>query len=165
MTAASRTSHHSPASSDAAPASAAPCPVGAVLRMVALAMVVTAGVLAGVLFLMNRPDWWRGFAAASVASLLASAASAPAIAWGIRRARSKPELAAAGYFVAAALRATVSLGGAAAAVWLGGYPKTPTFLLALPFYFSLLGAETLLMTRALRTQPAGGAGAMEEDHA
>ena len=127
----------------------------ALVRTVGAALLAAAAVLSAVLFLANRPDWWRGFAAASVVSVLASAASVPVVAWGMRQGRSRPELSASAFLVGAAVRAGVSLGGAAVAFKLGGYPKEATLLLVVPFYFALLAAETYVMARSL--WKAGGA--------
>ena len=121
-------------------------------RAVAAAFVVTALLLLGALALLNDAAWWRGLAAATVATLMAAVATIPIIAWGMRVAPQRPELAAAAFFIATAARAVVTLGAAMLAIKLGGYPKTPTLLLVIPFYFALLAAETVCLARLLWTR-------------
>ena len=83
---------------------------GALVRAVALAFVVTGMLVAGALLLVGRADWWRGFAAATIVSLMAGVATVPIIAWALRIGASRPDLAAGAFFVAAAVRAGVALG-------------------------------------------------------
>jgi hypothetical protein len=49
-------------------------------------------------------------------------------------------------------RALVSLGGAVAAVLLGGYPRGATLVMVVPYYFSILAAETFAVARVLQQQ-------------
>lgn len=121
----------------------------AVVRAVAVACVVTALLVAGVLVLSGTGDWWRGFAAATVATLMACVATVPIIAWGMRVAPARPELATGAFFIAAGSRALIALGAAMLAVHQGGYPKTQTLLLVVPYYFALLAAETVVLVRLL----------------
>jgi hypothetical protein len=135
-------------------------PAGTLLaaaRAVASACVVTALLLLGVLTLLGSAEWWRGFVPATVAALMAAVATLPVIAWGMRVAASRPELAAGAFFAAAGLRALIALGAAMLAVRHGGYPKTPTLLLVVPYYFALLSAETFVLVRLLwKSGPAAG---------
>src|SRR5882724_805634 len=102
---------------------------------VAGTVVGTAALLAGLLVLVNDPAWWRGYVAATVVSALAATASLLPLLWGVRHGLMH---AVAGYFIAAGVRATISLGGCALAVIKGGYPRTPTMLLMVAFYFAVL---------------------------
>ena len=113
---------------------------------VAAGLLGTGVVLAALLALVNDPAWWRGFVAASIVSLLAASASVLPLIWGTRHGLMP---AVAGYFASAGLRAVVSLGGCALAVLKGGYPRTPTMLLMVVFYFALLAVESATMARAL----------------
>jgi hypothetical protein len=51
------------------------------------------------------------------------------------------------------IRAVVGIGGGVAAVILGRYPLTATLMMILPYYFSILAAETIVVARLLRTAP------------
>jgi hypothetical protein len=121
-------------------------------RAVAAAFVVTALLLIGALALLNDANWWRGLVAAMVATLMAAIATVPIIAWGMRVAPARPELSAAAFFISAGARAVVTLAASVLAVKLGGYPKTPTVLLLVPFYFAILAAETICLARILWTR-------------
>jgi hypothetical protein len=105
----------------------------------------TAG-LALLLVLVNRGDWWRGLLAAGVVSILAAAPSLAALLWGLR---GGIERAPAGLMAATAIRAAISIGGAALAAGVGGFPPRPTFLLMMAYYFAVLAVETALISGAL----------------
>ena len=128
-------------------------PTSAVVRAVALAYVVAAALTAGGVALMGgNANWWHAFAAATIATLMASIATIPIIAWGMRVAPARPELATGAFFASAAVRALIALGAASLAVYRGGYPKAPTLLLVVPYYFALLAAETVCLVRILWTR-------------
>jgi hypothetical protein len=146
---------NSSAASDAPPAPATPTFLVAA-RAVASAFVVTALLLLGAIALMNDAAWWRGLAAATVATLMAAVATVPIIAWGMRVAPARPELSAAAFFIATATRAVVTFAAAMLAIRLGGYPKTPTLLLIVPYYFAILAAETVCLARLLWTRAPRG---------
>jgi hypothetical protein len=125
-------------------------PTAAVVRAVAAAYVIAAALIAGALVLNGDAAWWRGYAAATIATLMAGVATIPIIAWGMRvAAAARPELATGAFFVAAGVRAVIALGAAMLAIRQGGYPKTPTLLLVVPYYFALLAAETVVLVRLL----------------
>lgn len=113
---------------------------------VAMAVLLTAGVLAATLVLVNRADWWRGLLPATVGSALAAMVSLLPLAWGVRRGLYH---AAAAFFVAGATRAAVSIGACLLAVLAGGYPMAPTLLLMVPFYFAVLAVEATMLGRAM----------------
>lgn len=123
---------------------------GQVVRSVAiwllLALLGTAGVLVVLLVLIARADWWEGLLAAFVLNLLAGVVSLVplwlGLAWGIQGA-------VAGYFVGMGLRLFVVLAGALLLVQVGDYPAAPTFVLAVPLYLALLGAESASLGRLL----------------
>lgn len=119
---------------------------GRLLAVVALALLATAAVLAGVLTLVNRADWWRGFAAASIASLLGAAAAVVPVLLTLRRSM---QALVAGHFASALLRAAVSLGACLLAVHAGDWPRRPTLLLMVPYYFAGMAAEATLVGRHL----------------
>jgi hypothetical protein len=131
------------------PAGPTAAPTLKVARAVVIAYVITACLVAGALALMGDADWWRAFVAATLATLMASLATIPIIAWGMRVGPARPELATGAFFAAAAVRAAIALGAALLAVYRGGYPKTPTLLLVVPYYFALLAAETVVLVRLL----------------
>lgn len=119
-------------------------------RTVLFTFLVSGVVLAAVLVLINKADWWRGFAAASIVSAIAAAVAVLPVMWGLRRDLHK---AAAGFMAGIGLRMAVSLGGCSLAVLVGGYPAVPTMLLMMAIYLSILAAETALMASSL--WPAG----------
>ena len=119
------------------------------VRAVASAFVVTALLLLGILVLIGDANLWRGFAAATVATLLAGVVTVPILAWGMRVGPARPDLAAGAFMITAGVRAVVALGVAGLAVAQGGYPKTQTLLLVVPYYFALLAAETFVLVRLL----------------
>ena len=118
-------------------------------RAVAGAFAVTALLLAGVVTLVGNADSWRGYGAATVATAMACIATIPIIVWGMRAASTRPELAAGAFFVSAGARAVIVLGAASLAVFQGHYPKTPTMLMVVPYYFAILAAETFVVVRPL----------------
>lgn len=103
--------------------------------------------LAGVMFVVGRPDWWRGYTAATVAIVLAAGASLVPLAWGIRRGAG---MLVQMFMASTAIRAAVALGVAALAVGVGGYPAVPTFMLLVPYYLVLLAVETACLARSMR---------------
>lgn len=113
---------------------------------VAIAFVITTLVTAGILALVNRPEWWRGFLPAVVISALATLLSVLIIKRGLKLELSK---AVAAYFGGVGARFFVSLVACFIAVKVGGYPPVPTLLLMVAFYFAILIAETLAMVKAL----------------
>src|SRR5687767_7245901 len=123
MTVMADTRDKTPAPAGRTPAAGGAPAVSRLVSVVAFTLLVTAAALAAVIVLANRPQWWRALLAATVVSTLASAASIPPVAWGLRHAARRPELAAAGYFMSAAARLVLSVGGCLLAVRLGGYPK------------------------------------------
>jgi len=66
--------------------------------------------------------------------------------YGLRRGING---AVAGYFIATGARLIVSLGGGILAVLGGGYPRVPTLLLMVAFYFGVLAVESITMARWL----------------
>jgi hypothetical protein len=108
----------------------------------------TAVFLAGIVFVIGRPDWWRGYAAATVATVLAAGASLLPLAWGLRRG---PGMLVQMFMVSTGLRAAVALGVAALAVGVGGYPVVPTFVLVMPYYLALLAVETASLARGSKS--------------
>jgi hypothetical protein len=154
-----------PAQPDLTPSD--PAQARTLARAVALAVGATALTLLAVALLAARRDVWLGFAAASVVSLGAAAASVPVVALGLRFGPSRPEVVAASYFGAMFVRALISLGGASAAIVFGDYPAAPTLLMVTPYYLGILIAETAVVARLLlttRAKPAGGAGDLAETH-
>jgi hypothetical protein len=146
------------------PAGPTSAPTLLVARAVALGFVIAAALTAGGIALMGGgADWWHAFAAATIATLMASIVTIPIIAWGMRVAPARPELATGAFFASSAARAIISLGAAYLAVYRGGYPKTPTLLLVVPYYFALLGAETFVLVRLLWKSGAPQAGKSTEE--
>jgi len=115
---------------------------GVVFGTVAAAVVLAAGV-----FLAGKPDWWRGYIAASVATAIAAAASLVPLWVGVRGAGQQLILMV---MVSSAARAVFGLGLAALAVAVGRYPAVPTLALMVPYYLALLGTETACLAKGLK---------------
>jgi hypothetical protein len=141
--------------------------VHSLTRAVLTAMIVAALAMIAVLLLAARADWWKAFAAASVCSAAAAAASVPVVVFGLRHGPRQPELVMGSCLAAMFTRAVISLGGAVAAVLLGGYPRAATLVMVVPYYFSILAAETFAVARLLQQQaqtsanPSAGAPASD----
>ena len=135
-----------------------PAEASRVVLAVGLTLAGTAAVLAGLTVLADRPAWWRGLAAAGVASVLASGLSLVPLVWGLRHSLHG---AVAGYFVAMGVRAGVSLGACLVAVYAGRYPEAPTFLMMIAFYFAALAVESVWVARVTWRADAPGPAAPE----
>jgi hypothetical protein len=107
----------------------------------------TAVFLGGVMVLVGKPDWWRGYTAATVATVLAAGMSLVPLALGIRK--GGPMLVQM-FMVSSATRAALAIGLTALAVGIGKYPALPTFALLIPYYLVLLALETACLTRGLK---------------
>lgn len=116
------------------------------IRTTVLALIGTAAVLAGLLALVDRADWWRGLLGAGIISALATAGSLPPLVWSFRRGLNQR---VAAYFTATGLRASIALAGGVLAVKVGTYPAAPTLLLMVVFYFAILAAETTCLAKVL----------------
>lgn len=121
-------------------------PAGRLALAAGGAVLGTAVVLAGVLLLVNREAWWRGYLAATVISALSGLAAVGPLAWGLKRSLDK---AVGVYFATAAVRITISIGGGLLAVLSGGYPPVPTFVLIVMYYLVLLAVETTVVARTI----------------
>lgn len=117
----------------------------ALVRCIAIAMIGTAVIVAAVLALLGRADWWQGFAAASVLSVLAAGASIAALRVGLGFGITG---AIGGHFAGMGLRFLIVLGGGLILLWAGEYPALPTLALAVPYYLATLAAEVVAMARA-----------------
>ena len=106
-----------------------------------------AGFLAGVMVLVDRTEWWRGYTAATVATLLAAGTSLVPLAYGIRK--GGPVLVQM-FMVSSAARAGIAIGLSALAVAVGRYPAIPTFAMLIPYYVVLLAVESACLTRGLK---------------
>lgn len=140
-----------PGSRDAGPteAPASKQPVAGRRRLLvgmAVTMPATAAMLAGMIVLINRPLWWRGFIAATLIGAFAAVLSLLPLLWGMQRGAGK---AVMGFFVGGGLRAAVALGGGMLAVHVGGYPQGPTLLLVVAYYFAALAVEAVVLGRSL----------------
>ena len=114
------------------------------LRGVVGAVVGCAAILAILLVLVANPLWWRGYLAATLASILAAGLSLIPLRMGLHRGFSG---VMNGFLAASGVRFFVALGAAALAVGVGDYPKIPTFCLVLPYYLATLASEALVMAR------------------
>ena len=138
------------------PAAATPQPVDPALAQarwrllrngVVGATIGAAAVLAAVMFLVARPDWWRGYAAATVATVLAAAASLVPLWAGVRGPAGQ---LVSMFMASTATRGFVAVGLSVLAIAVGKYPTVPTLALLLPYYVTLLAVETACLTRGLK---------------
>jgi hypothetical protein len=108
------------------------------------AIVLACGATAFLIALAHRPQWWSGWAAAGVVSVIAALLSlaplAPALFAGV-------QYAAYGYLAGAALRMLASVLGGLAAVMIFRTPATPTLLLLAPPYLAQVAAEAVILSR------------------
>lgn len=107
--------------------------------------------LAGVMFVVGRADWWRGYTAATVAIVLAAGASLVPLAWGVRGSERGGAVLVQMFMASTAIRAAVALGVSALAVGVGHYPAVPTFMLLVPYYLALLAVETACLARSVKS--------------
>ncbi|MGF1634099.1 MAG: hypothetical protein ACFCVE_09650 [Phycisphaerae bacterium] len=96
--------------------------------------------------LVGNVDWWRGLFAATLVSLLAAVFSCVPIALAMGRGQLPLVVA---FFVAMAMRAGMTLFGGLLAVSAGDWPRVPTLLLAMPYYFALVAVESAVVGREL----------------
>jgi hypothetical protein len=107
----------------------------------------TAAFLAGVMVVVNRAEWWRGYTAASIAAALAAASSLVPLVIGVKRGGA---LLVQMFMMSSALRGFIAIGSCALAVGVGRYPALPTFVLVIPYYLALLAIESLMLSRGLK---------------
>jgi hypothetical protein len=119
----------------------------AMIRDVAIALLLAAGAIALILALLGRGDWWSGFVAATALSVMAAATSIGAMRVGMGFGMQG---AIAGHFGGMALRLLIVLGGGILLVTAGDYPAAATLTLAIPYYFATLAGETVALARILR---------------
>jgi len=120
------------------------------------AMLFTAVLLTGVLFIVGRADFWQPFSVATGVSLLAAVLSVVPIVLSLGKG---PTSAAVGHFIATGVRVVVSLGGCFLAIRFRDLPAAPTLLLMVPYYFAVLIAESTMLARFIRSaQPPKQAG-------
>ena len=108
------------------------------------AIVLACGATAALIALAHRPEWWSGWVAAGIISLLAAllalAPLVPALLAGV-------QYAAYGYLAGAALRMIASVLGGMAAVMIFRTPAAPTLLLLAPPYLAQVVAEVVCLSR------------------
>jgi hypothetical protein len=132
------------ATTPATPSFDAPTARRALTRTVVSTILGTAAALACVTFLVARPDWWRGYTAATIASALAAGLSLIPLHKGLSKGFSAFIPAV---MVATGVRTAVAVGGCVLAVLAGNYPPVPTFVLMMPYYLALLAAETAFLVK------------------
>lgn len=116
----------------------------ALIVALASALACTAALLALVLLVVGRADWWRGFAAAAVLSVVSAVLSVVPLRVGLSFGMLG---ALAGHFAAMVLRLIVLVAGALLLVKVADYPPAPTLTLSVPFCFALLAAEAVTLAR------------------
>lgn len=136
---------------DSTPLISANLPATQSARSLVLASVATvlgtAAFLAGVMTVIDRSEWWRGYTAASIAAALATASSLVPLVIGMRRGGA---MLVQMFMVSSALRGFIAIGICALAVGVGRFPSLPTFVLVVPYYLALLAIESLILSRGLK---------------
>lgn len=129
----------------------------ALLKWTAVALIVTGGVLSGLMVIVDRVEWWRGFIGASVIAF-------PAAALGLFplllvAARGTAAQISFGFLAGTFLRVIAAFSLLLVATSLYGMPKLPTAVLTMVYYFAVLGVEVgvlvLQMRRAFPMTKAG----------
>ena len=123
--------------------------VARLIAGVLAAEVLAAGTTALLIAASGRRDWWSGWTAALVVSLLAAALAIGPVIIGVR---GGVQTAAYGYLAGAMLRMLASLGGGMVAVLIARTPPLPTLMLIVPLYMAQLVAECVVLGRAVWTR-------------
>lgn len=134
-----------PAPSDAASSVAAQRVLVRLLAATGMAMVLIAGLSAGLIAATHRRSWWDGWVAALIVSVVAAAVSLVPVAAGVF---AGARFAAYGYLAGAVIRILITLAGGMVAVMMARTPAAPTLLLLVPLYFGQLLAEATVLCRA-----------------
>lgn len=117
---------------------------------VVAALLIAGGVMAGVLAIMDDPVAWHGFAAGTVASIVAGLASILPLWIGSRFGLMG---VVGGFFAASFVRAAIALGGCLAAVWVWNYPPVSTLISMGVYYMAVLTAESIVVGKTLWNRP------------
>lgn len=135
------------------PATHPPLTLGLARLVVAVvaALVIAGAIMAGVLAMIDDALAWRGFAAGTLASVVAGIASILPLWIGSRFGLMG---VVGGFFAASFVRAGVAIGGCLAAVWIWEYPQVSTLLSMGVYYLAVLTAESIVVGRLLWNQPA-----------
>lgn len=112
---------------------------------VVVALLATAALLAGVLVLANRGEWWRGFLPATVVATIAAALSLVPILRGLKC--RTPDRMVAFVMLAGGVRIVASVSLGLLAVKVGGYPQASTMLLIVLYYFAVLAVEATVLAK------------------
>jgi hypothetical protein len=126
-------------------------PSGSVMPFCAamiVALLVTAGLTAATILLLDRPSLWRPMSAALVIGTLASGASIAPMFWGL--SRSMHELTTAA-MISMGLRLLITAGGLLLAIRGGHFPALPVGIMLMPFYFAALITECAFLVRLMRS--------------
>lgn len=132
----------------------------AMVHCVSVAMACVAIPVVLVLLLIARTDWWIGFAAATILSLLAAAASVALMRIGLGFG---VQGAIAGHFGSVAVRLLIVLGGGVLLVTAGGYSAAATLALTVPYYFATLAGEAIALAIFLRPTYTAELGAARDN--
>lgn len=117
------------------------------LRAVVIAFVMTAAALAGIVFLLGREEWWRGYTAATVAGALAAGLSLVPLWKGLGKGMSAMVPAV---MAATAVRTAAALGGCVLGIVAAHDPAVPTLALVVPYYVALLWIESATLVNISR---------------
>ncbi|HEV7301345.1 MAG TPA: hypothetical protein VGN72_18425 [Tepidisphaeraceae bacterium] len=112
-------------------------------------IVLTAIALAGIIVAMDRPDWWAPFTVATGVIVVAAVLSIVPIVLTLGRG---PAASAIAHVIATGVRVVVSLGGCFLIVKMRGLPLTPTLLLMVPYYLTVLAAESTMLALFIRRE-------------
>ncbi len=124
--------------------------MGRLVMAVAAALLIAGGAMAGVLTVLDDPAAWRGFAAGTIASVVAGLASILPLWIGSQFGMMG---LVGGFFAASFVRAGIALGGCLAAVWLWDFPPVSTLISMGVYYMAVLTAESIVVSMTLWHRP------------
>lgn len=110
------------------------------------ALVLAGGAMSAILLSTNHPEWWRGFAAAT---LVGAVSTVIALLPVVVAARGSVRTLAFGYLVGMLLRMMSVLSLLLVAVMVFNTPRVPTAIFTLAYALAGLTAEVLVLVRAM----------------
>jgi hypothetical protein len=112
-------------------------------------IVLTAIALAGLIVAAGRADWWAPFAVATGVTVVAAVLSITPMVLSLGRG---PAASAVAHMIATGVRVVISLGGCFVIAKLRGLPMAPTLLFMMPYYLTVLAAESTMLARSIRQE-------------
>lgn len=126
----------------------------ALLQWTALVIVGMGTLLAGLLVVVDRADWWQGLIAATVISVFAAIVGLfPVL---LMAPRGNAQQISMSFLAGTLLRMMAAIALLMLALYIYNVPRVPTAVLLLAYYFAILGAEVgVLVVQMRRSFPPG----------